>query len=120
MEKKGKDEEEGKKEEGETGKEEKTKEKRRDKKRRKKGLRRKKFQVGFEHTSYCITMPLHTVSGRSYILYIANLDFHNLTVAALAQPVIVVYVCVSLGMHYCMHYNWEKKNNYSGHRTGYF
>ena len=83
----------GKRRKGKRGGRRKTKEKRRQKEEEKR-LEEKKFQVGFEHTPYCITMPLHKASGRSYILYIANLDFQDLTVVALAQPVIVVYVCV--------------------------
>ena len=38
-------------------------------------------------------MPLPKASGCTYY-YIANLDFHDQTVVALAQPVLVVYVCV--------------------------
>ena len=103
MEKKGEDEEEGEKEEGETGKKE-TEKKRRDKKEEEKGLRRKSSKQDLNPR--LITLLCHCLRLVVARICITNLNFHDLTVAALTQP--VMGACVSVchfGMHYCMHYS---------------
>ena len=50
------------------GKEEKNKRKEERQKEEENRLEEKKFQVGFESTPYCITMPLHKASGRTYYI----------------------------------------------------